>query len=51
MNVSYKPQLIAPKFEGSVRELFYDKVGSNWQTATFVSEVTRPLKLDNIIDN
>ena len=51
MNVSYKPQLIAPKFEGSVRELFYDKVGSNWQTATFVSEVTKPLKLDNIIDN
>lgn len=30
MNVSYKPQLIAPKFEGSVRELFYDKVGSSW---------------------
>lgn len=30
MNISYKPQMIAPKFEGSVRELFYDKIGSNW---------------------
>lgn len=51
MNISYKPQLIAPKFEGSVRQLFYDKVGNNWQTPTFISEVTKPLKLDNIIDN
>ena len=26
MNVSYKPQTIAPKFEGTVRELLYTKV-------------------------
>lgn len=26
LNVSYKPQTIAPKFEGSVRELFYLKL-------------------------
>ena len=51
MNISYKPQTIAPKFEGSVRELFYNKVGNNWETATFISEVTKPLKLYNIIDN
>lgn len=51
MNISYKPQTIAPKFEGTVRELFYNKVGNNWETATFTSEVTKPLKLGNIIDN
>ena len=51
MNISYKPQTIAPKFEGTVRDLFYNKVGYNWETATFVSEVTKPMKLDNIIDN
>lgn len=30
MNISYKPQTIAPKFEGTVRELFYNKIGGNW---------------------
>jgi ATP-binding cassette subfamily E protein 1 len=45
MNISYKPQTIAPKFEGTVRELFYNKIGGNWETPTFISEVTRPLKL------
>ena len=51
MNISYKPQMIAPKFEGTVRELFYEKIGGNWETATFISQVTKPLKLDNIIEN
>jgi len=45
MNISYKPQTIAPKFEGTVRELFYNKIGGSWETPTFISEVTRPLKL------
>ena len=51
MNVSYKPQTIAPKFEGSVRELLHSKVKEAWLTPNFTSEVTKPLKLDNIIDN
>lgn len=51
MNISYKPQTLAPKFEGTVRELFYSKVGASWETANFMSEVSKPLKLDNIIDN
>ena len=51
MNVSYKPQTIDPSFEGTVRELLFAKAGQAWITATFMSEVTKPLKLDNIIDN
>ena len=51
MNISYKPQTIAPKFEGTVRDLLFQKVGEGWLTANFASEVTKPMKLDNIIDN
>ena len=51
MNISYKPQTIAPKFEGTVRDLLFQKVGQGFLTATFISEVTKPMKLDNIIDN
>ena len=51
MNISYKPQTIAPKFEGTVRELLNTKVNEAWMAANFVSEVTKPMKLDNIIDN
>lgn len=51
MSVSYKPQTIAPKFEGSVRELLNSKVKDAWLSASFVSEVTKPLNLENIIDN
>ena len=51
MNVSYKPQTIAPKFEGSVRDLLFSKVNEAWMSPNFISEVTKPLKLDQIIDN
>ena len=51
MNISYKPQTIAPKFEGTVRDLLHSKVKEAWLAPNFVSEVTKPLKLDNIIDN
>jgi len=51
MNISYKPQTIAPKFEGTVRELLHEKCAESWMSATFTSEVTKPMKLDHIIDN
>lgn len=51
MSVSYKPQTIAPTFEGSVRELLNTKVKEAWLAPNFISEVTRPLNLENIIDN
>ncbi len=31
--------------------MLYSKVGEFWLTANFTSEVTKPLQLDNIIDN
>ena len=45
MSVSYKPQTIAPKFEGSVRELLNSKVKDAWLAPSFISEVTKPLNL------
>lgn len=51
ITVSYKPQTIAPKFEGTVRELLNTKVKDSWMTPNFIAEVTRPLNLENIIDN
>jgi translation initiation factor RLI1 len=50
LNVSYKPQTIAPKFEGTVKELLQTKIKDAYLHPTFVSEVARPMKLDDIID-
>ena len=30
LNVSYKPQTIAPKFEGTVQDLFFLKLKESW---------------------
>ena len=43
MSVSYKPQTIAPKFEGTVKDLLMTKVKDAWFTPSFTSEVTKPL--------
>lgn len=51
MNVSYKPQTIAPTFIGTVRELLFTKVKQAWLQPNFISEVSKPLKLDEILDN
>jgi ATP-binding cassette subfamily E protein 1 len=51
LNVSYKPQKIAPKFEGSVRELLHLKLKDSYLNPQFASDVTRPLRLEEILDN
>ena len=43
LNVSYKPQTIAPKFEGSVRDLLYTKLSTQWEAPFFKTEVIMPL--------
>lgn len=45
MNVSYKPQTIAPKFEGTVRQLLTNRYKDLWMHPQFSSDVTKPLKL------
>jgi ATP-binding cassette subfamily E protein 1 len=51
LNISYKPQTIAPKFEGKVRDLLYTKLGASWESALFKTEVCVPLDLESILEN
>lgn len=51
MNVSYKPQKIAPKFEGTVNELLESRLKGVFTDPQFVSDVTRPLHIDHLKDN
>jgi ATP-binding cassette subfamily E protein 1 len=48
--VSYKPQKIAPKFEGTVTELLSRRVPKAMSLAQFQTDVTRPLKIDAVKD-
>lgn len=51
MFISYKPQKIAPKFEGSVRDILNSKVGKVWDSPQFMTEVTRPLQIEALLDH
>lgn len=49
-SISYKPQKIAPSFEGSVRNLLLTKIKEAYAHPQFTSDVLKPLNLDPIID-
>eukprot|EP01035_Chromulina_nebulosa_P020830 gene20830-26998_t len=51
LNVSFKPQKISPKFQGTVRALFHSKIRESYVHPQFVSDVLRPLSIESIIDN
>lgn len=51
MNVSYKPQKISPKFQGTVRQLLHKRIRDSYVHPQFISDVMKPLDMDNIIDN
>mmetsp|Transcript_14391 Transcript_14391/g.20540 ORF Transcript_14391/g.20540 Transcript_14391/m.20540 type:complete len:657 (+) Transcript_14391:355-2325(+) len=50
LRVSYKPQKISPKFQGTVRELLHKRIRDMYVHPQFVSDVMKPLVMDNIID-
>lgn len=50
LNVSMKPQKIAPKFPGTVRQLFFKKIRGQFLNPQFQTDVVKPLKIDGIID-
>lgn len=50
LNVSYKPQKISPRFEGTVRSLLYEKVRDNWLHPQFMTDVTKPMNIDPLLD-
>jgi ATP-binding cassette subfamily E protein 1 len=50
LNVSCKPQKIAPKFEGTVRQLFTEKIAAAFQLPQFVTDVIKPMQINNLMD-
>jgi len=50
MSVSYKPQKISPKFQGSVRQLFHKKIRDAYIHPQFISDVIRPLSMEHLMD-
>ncbi|KAI9862568.1 MAG: Fe-S cluster-binding ribosome biosynthesis protein [Trichoglossum hirsutum] len=50
MSVSMKPQKITPKFQGTVRQLFFKKIKAAFLSPQFQTDVYKPLKLDDFVD-
>lgn len=50
-SVSYKPQKIAPKFDGSVRALLHAKIRDAHMHPQFATDVTKPLELERLLDS
>ncbi|KAI1243853.1 Fe-S cluster-binding ribosome biosynthesis protein [Eutypa lata] len=50
MRISLKPQTITPKFEGTVRQLFFKRIKQAFLSPQFQTDVVKPLKLDDFID-
>jgi len=51
LNVSYKPQKISPKSLGTVRQLLHEKIRDAYIHPQFVTDVIKPMKIDDIMDN
>ncbi|VDN55057.1 unnamed protein product [Dracunculus medinensis] len=50
LNISYKPQKISPKHQGSVRQLLFQKIPDMINHPQFKTDVVIPLMIDNIMD-
>lgn len=51
LNVSYKPQMISPKFEGTVRQLLQKKIRSAIFDPQFQSDVMKPLHIESLMEH
>ena len=50
LNVSYKPQKISPKFEGTVRMLLHKKIRDATIHPQFNSDVMKPMMIEPLLD-
>lgn len=51
LNVSYKPQTISAKFEGTVKDLLLMKIRDAFLHPQFQTDVTKPMLIDQIADH
>ena len=50
LNVSYKPQKISPKSQGTVRMLLHDRIRDAYIHPQFVSDVIKPMQIEMLFD-
>lgn len=50
LNISYKPQKISPKFQGTVRQLVMARIRDAAVHPQFNTDVLKPLQIENIMD-
>ena len=51
LHVSYKPQTISAKFEGTVQQLLQTKIREAYTNPIFITDVIRPLKIEHLYDH
>ncbi|CAG4966249.1 unnamed protein product [Parnassius apollo] len=50
LHISYKPQKISPKSQGMVRNLLHDKIRDAYVHPQFITDVMKPMKIEEIMD-
>nr|CAB3506564.1 unnamed protein product [Spodoptera littoralis] len=50
LHISYKPQKISPKSQGLVRSLLHDKIRDAYVHPQFITDVMKPMKIEEIMD-
>ncbi|CAG9567946.1 unnamed protein product [Danaus chrysippus] len=50
LHISYKPQKISPKSQGMVRNLLHDKIRDAYTHPQFITDVMKPMKIEEIMD-
>jgi len=50
LQISYKPQLISPKYEGTVKQLLVLKISNFINDPQFMTDIIRPLKIEELYD-
>jgi len=50
LHVSYKPQKISPKSQGTVRQLLHEKIRDSYIHPQFIADVIKPLNMEALYD-
>ena len=50
LNVSYKPQKISPKSQGTVRQLLHEKIRDAYIHPQFITDVIKPMQVEQLYD-
>ena len=50
LTVSYKPQYIAPDYEGTVQELLMNVAKENFTSSWYKTEIATPMRLQQLLD-